>query len=107
MYENKVNGKVSFGEHLTGNLQFYAVTTSVDITPATGQANLDKLVEVISTNGQPVIMGAVTGTGPYVLKFAIEHTGAWENADKLVAAIKAHAPAFAASTTTALIGETL
>lgn len=107
MYENQVNGKVLSGEHLTGNLQFYSVTTSIDITPVSGQANLNKLIEVISLNGQPVIMGAVTGTGPYSLKFAIEHAGSWADAATLVAAIKAHAPAFAASTTTATIGETL
>ncbi|RYD64233.1 MAG: hypothetical protein EOP83_10280 [Verrucomicrobiaceae bacterium] len=110
MYANKVNGKVFAGDFLGANLQFYAVTTSVDITgaSASSQAALDKLVEVISLNGQPVIMGAPTGTGPYVLRFAVEHTNAWEDSAELVAAIKTHAPVqFAASTTTAAISEAL
>jgi hypothetical protein len=110
MYANKVNGKVFAGDFLGANLQFYAVTTSVDITGASAQsqAALDKLVEVISLNGQPVIMGAPTGTGPYVLRFAVEHTNAWGDNAALVAAIKQHAPVeFGASTTTAVIGETL
>lgn len=110
MYENKTNGKVFAGDFLGANLQFYAITTSVDITGASAQsqAALDKLVEVISLNGQPVIMGAPTGTGPYVLRFAVEHTNAWEDASKLVESIKKHAPVqFGASTTSAAIGETL
>lgn len=111
MYENKINGKVFAGEFLTGNLQFYSVSTTVDIrgtTPAS-QAALDKLVEVISLNGQPVLLGGVSGTGPYVLRFAVEHTGAWESNAALVAAIKQHAPAQFASDSAlaATIGETL
>lgn len=106
MYANKVNGKVSAGEFLGGNLQFYTLTTSVDIK--NGQAALDKLVEVISLNGQPVILGAVTGTGPYSMVFAIEHTNAWGDAATLVASLKANAPVeFGASTTTVTIVETL
>lgn len=102
---NKVNGKVFAGEFLSGNLQFYSITTAVDISGAApaSQAALDKLVEVISLNGQPVILGAPTGTGPYVLHFAVEHTNAWESNAALVAAIKAHAPVqFAADSTLAV-----
>jgi hypothetical protein len=107
MYANKVNGKVFSGEFLTGNIQFYAVTTAIDISgeDAASQAALDKLVEVISLNGQPIIMGRPVGG---VFKFAIEHQGSWESAAELVAQIKAHAPMFAAdSTLAATIGETL
>jgi hypothetical protein len=111
MYANKVNGHALAGEHLTGNIQFYSITTSVDITGAApaSAAALDKLVEVISLNGQPIIMGApVASGGNFVLKFAIEHTGAWSSADVLTAAIKAHGPMFAAdSALAAVIGETL
>jgi hypothetical protein len=111
MYENKINGHVAAGEHLTGNLQFYSVSTAVDISGAAAlsQAALDKLVEVISLNGQPVIMGAPVKSGStYTLKFAVEHTGAWVDSAALVAAIKAHAPMFAADATlAAVIGETL
>jgi hypothetical protein len=76
---------VAAGEHLTGNLDFFTVETATDLTAA---ANLNKMVETISLNGQPVIMGAVTGTGPYTLKFANEHTAAW-TAASLDAALEA------------------
>lgn len=110
MYANKVNGKVMAGEHLTANLQFYALSTAVNIlgADATSQAALDKLVEVISLNGQPVILGIPKGTGPYTLNFVIEHADAWGDAATLVAAIKAHAPMFKNDATLAVvIGETL
>ncbi len=96
MYANKVNGKSFAGEFLGGNLQFYTITTAVDITGASpaSQAALDKLVEVISLNGQPVIFGAaVSSNGSFTLHFANEHTNAWgSDATALVAAIKQHAP---------------
>ena len=41
------------------------------------QDALDKLVEIISQRGQPVIMGTPSGSGPYTFKFAIEHNSAW------------------------------
>lgn len=116
---DKVNG-VSFpGQHLTGGLNYYTVRTLLDIRPTVSgeigadgvfdqstadisnaaQQRLDKLVEVISTRAQPVIMGRVRVSteakaditdlpavaalpGPnvdvYVFKFAIEHNQAWE-----------------------------
>lgn len=92
----KVNGAAGAGEHLTGNMQFFAITTDVNILPvptgnAVTQAKLDKLVEVISLNGQPVIMGApVEDTGNYIFKFATEHAGAW-TAASLETAILDHA----------------
>lgn len=106
MYENKVHGKVFAGEFLTGNLQFYSIATATDITGAspTSQKALDKVVEVISLNGQPVIMGApVLDGGDYVFKFAIEHVGAWGSNSVLEAALLAHAGITAEVT----IGETL
>lgn len=87
MYERKVNGRAGAGEFLGANIDFFTVSTAALLnTPAV----LDKVVEVISLNGQPIIMGAVTGSGPYVLKFANEHTGAWDKAT-LEAALLAHA----------------
>lgn len=109
---NKVNGKAFAGEFLGANMQFFTVSTAVDISGSTptSQAALDKLVEVISLNGQPVIMGAVTGTGPYVMRFVIEHTNAWgTDGSALVASLKTNAPVqFASdSTLSVVISETL
>jgi hypothetical protein len=71
----KVNGKAMAGEFLGGNLDFYTVVCVTDITPA---AVFDKVIEVISTNGQPVLLGAVTGSvGSQTFRFAIEHEAAW------------------------------
>lgn len=81
-------------EALTKNMQFYSVSVTEDIRPAEGatqQERLRKLIEVISMNGQPVIMGEITGTGPYVLKFAVEHENSWATAQALDDAITAHA----------------
>lgn len=83
MYANKVNGFVAAGENLTGNMDFFVLTTAIDIRvlaagSAASQARLDKVVEVIALNGQPVIMGAPYVDGSdYVFKFAIEHKGTW------------------------------
>jgi hypothetical protein len=87
----KVNGlwPIVGREALTGNIQFYSVSVVEDIRPATdaaSQARLQKLIECISLNGQPIILGDITGTGPFVLKFAIEHEGSWINAAALNAA---------------------
>lgn len=95
MYANKVNGHAFAGEHLTSNLDFFVLTTAVDIRvladgDAASQARLDKLVEVISLNGQPVIMGApYADSGNYVFKFATEHKYGW-TASSLVASIVAN-----------------
>lgn len=86
MYENKVHGSAKAGEFLTGNLDFITVTTD----GAAGndlKAKLDKVVEVISLRGQPIILGVATETE---LRFANEHTEAW-TADTLAAALLAHA----------------
>lgn len=107
----KVHGAVAAGEKLGRNLQFFEIATDVDIRTgnAVTQANLDKLVEVISLNGQPVILGAPTeDSGTYTMKFATEHYGAW-TAATLEAAIVAHAGhlGFTANGTTITITDTL
>lgn len=63
-------------QFLSGGLpMFTATVTGVDLTALTGteeshSAALDKLIEVISTRAQPVVMGAVKAT---TLNFAVEH----------------------------------
>ncbi len=83
-------------ENLGSHQEYITVTTAIDIASAvdtlsggsdsqpvvaTSQAALNKLVEIISTRGQPVISGNVTGSGPYSLYFVNEHgagtMGAW------------------------------
>lgn len=95
---NKVHGTSFGGEHLSLNLDFYTITTAVNILATTfgdvNQIALDRLVEIVSINGQPVIMTPPSlNAGVYTLKFAIEHTGAWIDAPTLLAAIKANSPA--------------
>lgn len=96
--DNKVNGNTVAGEALGRNLDFFVLSSTTNILPlsasgnATSQKALDKLVEVISLNGQPVILGTPYASGSdYVVKFATEHTGAW-TAATLKAAVIAHAP---------------
>jgi hypothetical protein len=43
------------------------------------QANLNKLLEIISLRGQPVVSGAVSGTTRFGLFVATEHAGGWGN----------------------------
>lgn len=85
----KINGHVVTGvENVTSNFEFITISTAVDIRTAGqsgGSANsqkaLDKLIEVVSQRGQPVIMGNVTGSSaPFGVIFASEHAGAWQNA---------------------------
>jgi hypothetical protein len=70
----KVNGFASGNDQfLSGAVKRYTVTVSnFDLTadPANGTSNLDKVIEIISTRAQPVILGAVTATG---FAFAVEH----------------------------------
>jgi len=79
---NKVNGHVAAGEHLTSAIDYFTVTTPINLgdaanTTVSGLSALDKLVEIVAQRGQPVIQGSVTGSGPYSLKFATEHKGSW------------------------------
>lgn len=114
---DKVNGRANAGEFLGRNLDFFVFTSPVNILPltasgdATSQAALDKLVEVISLRGQPIILGTPYADGDdYVVKFATEHSGAW-TAASLEAAVLEHAPVHFASanavTTTVTLASTL
>lgn len=81
-------------ESVTSNMEFISISTAVDIrtyaqniglgqtvTQATqSQLNLNKLLEIISLRGQPVIMGNVSNATPFVLLVATEHAGGWFNA---------------------------
>lgn len=71
----KVNGFAHPGQHLTGGLPMYTITTALDIVTVTNNdnANLDTLIAAISTRAAPVIMGTPAGTGPYTLRIAVEH----------------------------------
>lgn len=85
----KVHGFVATGyESLTSNFEFITlVMDGDDIRPLSGggsstsQARLDKLIEIVSERGQPVIMGAVSGGGNDTIIFAIEHPAAWSCVD--------------------------
>lgn len=70
------NKVAAAGMSLGSKLDFFTVTTTGDLTVA---ANLNAMIETISINGQPVISALDTTTTPgtSVLKFAVEHTGAW------------------------------
>ena len=65
------------GEFLGKDFDFWtlaSITAEADIGAA---AVLNRVVEVIAINGQPVLLGAVTGTTTKTMKFAIEHSGSW------------------------------
>lgn len=79
---------------------YITITTGVNILEATStggtpasQAALDKLVEIVSLRGQPIILGvpvantgaatgtpAVGGAGTYTVRLMNEHQGSWEHA---------------------------
>jgi hypothetical protein len=107
IFSNQVNGHAVPGtEHLTSNIDYFTISTPVDIVnnvtatdslttnedtldasygaPAGfggSKSNLmgalDKLIEIVAQRGQPVIMGTPSGTGPYTFRFATEHKGSW------------------------------
>ena len=60
-----------------------AYANSTEFVPGTipndfSQDALDRLIEIVSERGQPVILGTpVAVANGYSLKFAIEHPGAW------------------------------
>lgn len=127
MYANKVNGATVVGESLSSSLDFFTVTSPVNILTAattggsaTSQAALDKLVEVVSLRGQPIIINApyqsdangnANATGAaYTFKFATEHTGQWAQGTDLANAIAANQTSgmgFVAANITVTIGATL
>jgi hypothetical protein len=96
---DKVNGAVAAGEALGRDLHYFslAITGNLDIAAAdaadaaAAKKLREKLIEVISLNGQPVILGSFAGTlaSSPTLKFAVEHMDAWSKAS-LEAAIAAH-----------------
>lgn len=99
-YSDYRAGKVANGSHLTGELEFYAVTTLVPLAaeqvnseePSAGD-NLRVLVDVLSQHGQPVIQSVsaeekdVAGLGfgsavsgkkmVYTYKFSVEQPCVW------------------------------
>jgi hypothetical protein len=85
--QTKVAGHAGFDEAITLSMDFWTVTTYFNILTsgdssgngnAVTQAALDKLVEIISQRGQPVIMSNPTLTsGVCTLNFAIEHQYSW------------------------------
>ncbi|MFA5489108.1 MAG: hypothetical protein WC284_07790 [Candidimonas sp.] len=110
---DKVHGTVFPAEHLTGNMDFFTVRTTLDIRHDTtnydptdpAQKRMDALVRIISTRAQPVIHGDVVveadQTPPvpdlpaggasgdpdvdvYVWRFAVEHTEVWDPEDLAV-----------------------
>lgn len=81
----KVYGFTNTGyESITSNFEFITLSSTVDIRTASAgsaasQAALDKLIQVVSERGQPVIMGSVAGTvSPWVVILAVEHPKAWQ-----------------------------
>lgn len=71
----------TFTQNLTAAGVTAATASAAQLAAATAsQDNLNKLLEIVSLRGQPIILGSVTGTGPYVLTLVNEHVGAWGNA---------------------------
>jgi hypothetical protein len=88
----KVNGFASSDEALTIGLDFWTLNTGVNILSSAtsggttnSQLALNKLIEIVSLQGQPVILNnptsATAGTVvTYTMLFAIEHPGSWISA---------------------------
>jgi len=81
-------------ESTTSNMDFITISTQVSILPyasaialgqtttqaTASQTNLNKLIEIVSLRGQPVIMGNVTTANSgatFNLFLATEHNGGW------------------------------
>ena len=83
----KVNGFTATGyESLTSNFEFITIELANDLrTVAQGgssssQAALDKLIQIVSERGQPIIMGSVGWSSPNsTVILAIEHPYAWQS----------------------------
>lgn len=100
----RVNGNSVPSENLTGNMDFFLIRTTLDITPTgvvtdESQSRFEKLIEAFSTRAQPVIIGNVYETEEvapvpdlpvtsissgatitiYNIKVAMEHAEAWDN----------------------------
>ena len=84
---NKVNGHAVSGEHLTSNIDYWTITTSIDLAntasstdgvSVTSESALDKVIEIVAQRGQPIIQSPITSaSGVFTLKFATEHAGSW------------------------------
>jgi hypothetical protein len=85
----KAGGAVAAGDFIGSNLDYYTVVFNggdLRLASAGGNANsqvaLERAIEVISTRGQPVIMGVPSyGSSNTTFVFCIEHVGAWVAAD--------------------------
>lgn len=93
MYASKVNGSTLSGESVSSAFDFILISSTVNFLQngvtsggvtgtANSQAVLDKLIEIVSLRGQPVIIGTVAydGTTNYTVRVAIDHAGSWPNA---------------------------
>jgi hypothetical protein len=74
-------------ETLGSHQEIIVIETNVDIRAAsqsggsaTSQANLDKLIQIVSERGQPVILGSVGAgaTSTYGVVMLNEHYNAWQ-----------------------------
>lgn len=85
----KAGGAAVAGDFLGSNLDYYTVVfNGGDLRlasaggSATSQVALERAIEVISTRGQPVIMGVPSyASSNTTFVFCIEHTGAWVATD--------------------------
>ena len=105
---DKIHGQIASGEHLTSNIDFWTIYTAHDLdetgtqqvnsaTPVEAN-NLDRIIQFIGQRAQAVMVSVIeTGTvtmtdAPqslgsqfdaagilWTLKFATEHTGAWDD----------------------------
>ncbi|ASV44028.1 hypothetical protein PBI_SCTP2_13 [Salicola phage SCTP-2] len=99
MTQNIDRSVASHTEEIVGNLQFFTLYTTVDITTTgnyqdTSQKVFDNIITLISTRAQPVVIGepynvsqlenegapSLTGTG-YVFKFVVEHSDVFASVD--------------------------
>ncbi len=115
----KANGQAGNDEAVTLQMDFWNVTTTVNVLvngdaaggTSASQAALNKLIEIVSERGQPVILNNPTvASGTYTVKFAIEHRYSWgTDGTALVAAIAADGInyGFGAATNTATLSTSL
>lgn len=71
----------TFAQVLLANSWNVATATANQLAQArSSQAALDKMIQIVSLRGQPVIMGAVAlNTSTYTVLMAIEHAAAWQS----------------------------
>jgi hypothetical protein len=86
--DNVTDAVESIGSHQ----EYIAIATNLDIRSladsggsALSQSQLNKLIQIISERGQPVIMGATSGTSsPFGLFMMNEHASGWGSVDLAV-----------------------